>query len=149
MARPALRTGTSERTGAAACQGDRLMYAVAFGCFDLLPAAGTAIARNYGRGPAAVNLGMRISRTWSFGREAPSGAAVSGVGGHGTPSVAGIPAGRGVTLSASTLNALNHPNFAPPNGNLSSPYFGQYRTLGGMIVMSHGGGASTYNRKID
>ena len=47
------------------------------------------------------------------------------------------------------MNALNHVNFAPPNGDLSSPYFGQYRALGGMIVMNHGGGASTYNRKID
>ena len=54
-----------------------------------------------------------------------------------------------VVLSASTLNALNHPNFATPNGDLSSPYFGQYRSLGGLAVMSHGGAPSTYNRKID
>ena len=54
-----------------------------------------------------------------------------------------------LVLSASTLNALNHANFAPPNGDLSSPYFGQYRSLGGLIVMSHGGAPSTYNRKID
>ena len=54
-----------------------------------------------------------------------------------------------VTLSASTLNALNHPNFAPPNGDLSSPYFGQPRALGGLVVMNHGGAPSTYNRKID
>ena len=54
-----------------------------------------------------------------------------------------------VVISASTLNALNHPNFATPNGDLSSPYFGQYRSLGGLIVMSHGGAPSTYNRKID
>lgn len=54
-----------------------------------------------------------------------------------------------LTLSASTLNALNHPNFAPPNGDLSSGYFGQSRSLGGLIVMTHGGAPSTYNRKID
>ena len=54
-----------------------------------------------------------------------------------------------VVISASTLNAFNHPNFATPNGDLSSPYFGQYRSLGGLIVMSHGGAPSTYNRKID
>jgi hypothetical protein len=105
------------------------------GCFDLHPAPGTAIAHNYGRGPGAVNLGLRISRTWGFVREAS---------GHGATAT-----GRGVTVSASTLNALNHANFAPPNGDLSSPYFGQYRSLGGMVVMSHGGGASAYNRKID
>ena len=54
-----------------------------------------------------------------------------------------------LTLSATTLNALNHANYAPPNGDLSSEYFGQYRSLGGLIVMSHGGAPTTYNRKID
>jgi hypothetical protein len=54
-----------------------------------------------------------------------------------------------LTVSASTLNALNRANFTPPNGDLSSPYFGQYRSLGGMVVMLHGGAPSTYNRKID
>jgi hypothetical protein len=54
-----------------------------------------------------------------------------------------------LTVSASTLNALNRANFAPPNGDLSSPYFGKYRSLGGMIVMLHGGVPTTYNRKID
>ena len=54
-----------------------------------------------------------------------------------------------LTVTASTLNALNRANFAPPGGDLSSPYFGQYRSLGGLIVMAHGGAASTYNRKID
>ena len=169
-ARPALLRGMA----AAACQGSGFVYAAAFGCFDLLPAAGSAIGRNYGRGPAAVNLGMRISRTWSFGREAAAGdsyAAFPSGGGHvggaesgsggranggsigGSGSGSGGGSGGGkryrATLSASTLNAFNHTNFAPPNGDLSSPYFGQYRSLGGMIVMTHGGGASAYNRKID
>jgi hypothetical protein len=73
--------------------------------------------------------------------------------GGGTPSGTGPGTGSGrrynLTLSGSTLNALNHPNFAPPNGDLSSGYFGQYRSLGGLIVMSHGGAPTTYNRKID
>jgi hypothetical protein len=85
--------------------------------------------RNAARGPANANLGLRISRTWSFG----DAGSVS----------------RGVTIGASSLNALNHPNFAPPVGNLCSPYFGQYRALGGLVVMSHGGAPTTYNRKID
>jgi hypothetical protein len=118
------------------------------GCFDLQPAAGSAIGHNYGRGPGAVNLGLRLSRTWSFGPERSAAPTDTG-GGHGGGG--GSNGGRryGLTLSASSLNALNHVNFAPPNGDLSSPYFGQYRALGGMIVMNHGGGASTYNRKID
>jgi hypothetical protein len=119
-------------------------------CFNLNPAPGMAIEHNYGRGPGAVNVALRLSRTWGFGPERTAPAPDSG-GGHGGPMAAGTPSGRryGLTLSASTMNALNHPNFAAPNGDLSSPYFGQYRALGGMIVMNHGGGASTYNRKID
>jgi hypothetical protein len=52
-----------------------------------------------------------------------------------------------LTLSASTLNALNRANLAPPNGDLSSPYFGQSLDLANL--MGHTSGASTYNRKID
>jgi hypothetical protein len=96
------------------------------------------VGRNSARGPANANLGLRVSRTWSFGGESSAAPA----GGHGGPA-------RGVTVGASSLNALNHPNFAPPVGNLSSPYFGQYRALGGLVVMSHGGAPTTYNRKVD
>jgi hypothetical protein len=52
-----------------------------------------------------------------------------------------------LTLSATTLNALNCTNLAPPNGDLSSPYFGQSLSLANL--MGHVSGASTYNRKID
>ena len=53
-----------------------------------------------------------------------------------------------LTLSASANNLLNHANYAAPSGDLSSPYFGEYRSLaGGFGPM--GGGSSTYNRKID
>ncbi|HEY3441063.1 MAG TPA: carboxypeptidase regulatory-like domain-containing protein [Paludibaculum sp.] len=53
-----------------------------------------------------------------------------------------------LTLSASANNVLNHANYGAPSGDLSSPYFGQYRSLaGGFGPM--GGGSSTYNRKID
>jgi hypothetical protein len=142
-----------------ACQGNSLMYAAGFGCFDLNPAPGMpVIPRNDGRGPAAVNLALRISRTWEFGGErrlepAPPSGPQPGMGPR--EEMGGHVGGGGaagkytLTLSAFTLNALNHPNFAPPNGDLSSPYFGQYRSLGGMIVMLHGGAPSTFNRKID
>ena len=143
---------------ASACQTPSLKYESGFGCFNLAPAPGSPIiGRDSARGPAAVNHALRVSRTWTFGPEGNSGpdAASSGMGGgHGGGPATGlarsIPGKRySIVLSASTLNALNHPNFAPPNGDLSSPYFGQYRSLGGLIVMSHGGAPSTYNRKID
>jgi hypothetical protein len=120
-------------------------------CYNLFPAPGTAIEHNYGRGPGAVNLGLRVSRTWNFGPERSAAPTDTGSGHGGMPGMTstGTRTRYGLTLTASSLNALNHVNFAPPNGDLSSPYFGQYRALGGMIVMNHGGGASTYNRKID
>jgi hypothetical protein len=156
--RPALLAGV----GAAACQGNGLVYTAAYGCFNSNPAPGSAtigrgvITHNFGRGPAAVNLALRISRTWAFGREGRTGLADSGTADHGGGAMPPramftTNTGRkyGVTLSASTLNAPNHANYAPPNGDLSSPYFGQYRSLGGLMVMAHGGAPSTYNRKID
>jgi hypothetical protein len=152
-ARPALLAGVA----AGACKGANLVYAAAFGCFDLLPPAGMAvIGRNFASGPPAVNIGLRIAHTWAFGGEGPSG--ISRVAGHGGPMHNGPPAGMfdlpagkryNVTISAFTLNALNHASFAPPEGDLSSPYFGQPLGLGGLIVMAHGGAAGTYNRKID
>jgi hypothetical protein len=53
-----------------------------------------------------------------------------------------------ITLSVNASNVLNHVNWAPPSGDLGSPFFGQYRSLAsGFATMSTGGG--TYNRKID
>jgi len=153
-ARPALPAGVS----AAGCQGSNLVYESGFGCFNLRPAPGTpTIGRDYGLGPANWNVALRVSRTWSFGREG-RGAATSAIDGnsHGNGPPIGMaeppPATArryNLTLSASTLNAMNHPNFAPPDGDLTSGYFGQSRSLGGLIVMTHGGAPTTYNRKID
>jgi hypothetical protein len=49
-------------------------------------------------------------------------------------------------LSVSARNVLNHPNFAAPTGDLSSPYFGQSLSLAGFGPF---GTPTTYNRKID
>ncbi|MEO8598165.1 MAG: carboxypeptidase regulatory-like domain-containing protein [Candidatus Solibacter sp.] len=146
-ARPALLRGV----GAAQCSDK---YVAGFGCFVLNPAPGVpAIGRNAARGPASWNQALRFSRTWNFGAE--GGASVkSGGGGHDGAPQGAIPDSAGtrryrMVMSASTLNALNRANYAPPNGVLTSPYFGQYRALGGLAVMSHGGAPGTFNRKID
>ena len=52
-----------------------------------------------------------------------------------------------LTLGVNAMNALNHPNYAAPSGDLSSPYFGVSRSLGGGFGPIGGSGA--YNRKID
>jgi len=71
------------------------------------------------------------------------------MGGSPPPGMFGAATGRRytVTLSVNAMNALNRANYAPPSGDLSSPYFGEYRSLGGGFGPM--GGASTYNRKID
>jgi hypothetical protein len=169
-ARPALMSGLSQ----GACQDSGYTYSAGFGCFNLNPAPGVAtIERNSGRGPAIVNLNLRLSRTWSFGSKGESsgpGDRMGGPmrmggprgGGGGGPRGGGMRGGGGpppgmfggssgkkysLTLSISARNVLNHPNYAAPSGDLSSPYFGEYRALtGGFGPMSS---ASTYNRRID
>ena len=110
-ARPALVPGCSPQNATDAA------------CFRLQ--GSPTIGHNFARGPGAVNLALRVSRTWSLDPH------------------------YSLTLTASTLNALNHANFAAPAGNLTSPYFGQSRSLGGFIVMAHDGTPSSYNRKLD
>jgi hypothetical protein len=160
VARPSLQSAAEP----SACHGNNLVYAAGFGCFNLNPAPGTpAIGRNSGRGPANLSLGLRVSRTWAFGGRGETGATNQGgpppgmmdhggqaPGGHsGGPLEGNVNTGHkyNLTLSASTLNALNRTNLAPPTGDLSSPYFGQSLSLANL--MGHVSGASTYNRKID
>jgi hypothetical protein len=171
--RPSLLTGVNP----AACAGADLVYAPQFGCFNLNPAPGTEITRNFARGPANITLNLRLARTWGFGSKGeaatdeprpPAGGPPPGGGpGAGGPPPGGGSAmggGRGpggpggvfggsstgkrfnLTLSAMVRNLLNSSNFAPPSGDLSSPFFGEYRSLAGFGPM---GGASTYNRRID
>jgi hypothetical protein len=170
--RPALVSGLS----GSQCQGGSLLYEAGFGCFDLNPAAGTpTIGRNYARGPANLSLNMRLSRTWSFGSRGESGVEGGGPppgmggmrgggpGGGGPPAGGPPPGGGGpggpggmfgsssgmkynLTLSLSARNILNHPSYSAPSGDLSSPYFGQYRSLAGFGPF---GGNTTYDRKID
>ena len=79
----------------------------------------------------------------------PPGAVMVPMGG-GPGMMGGMSSGRryNLTLGINASNAINHTNYAPPSGDLSSPYFGEYRSLaGGFATM--GGGGATYNRKID
>jgi len=155
---------------AAQCTGTSLRYAAGYGCFNLNPPAGApTIERNFGRGPATFFLNMRLSRTWSFGDKGESGPAQQGPppgmggarGGPGGGPPGGGPGGGGpppgmfgaasgkkynLTLSLQGRNILNHPNYGVPNGNLSSPYFGESTSLAGFGPF---GASTTYDRKID
>ena len=71
--------------GAGQCTGRDLYYSASFGCFNLNPAPGTSISRNYGRGPGSFNMSVRAARTWTIGGkgEAPGGMGGMMMGGPG------------------------------------------------------------------
>ncbi len=123
-----------------ACTGATLRYVSQFGCFDLLPAPGTpTIPHNFGRGPGNANMTVRLSRTWDFLKKESAGS------GNGAPAASSANLMKyHLTLSIYAINPLNHPNFAPPNGNLTSPFFGKPLSLQGAFSP----GNATYNRKV-
>ena len=98
-----------------------------FGIFDTGPISGqTIVPRNYGIGTGLVGLNVRIAKTFKLGQE---------VKGKRDPME--------LTFTVLSRNLLNHPNLALPNGNLSSPYFGESTALVG------GGGNASGNRRIE
>jgi len=159
---------------AASCGGTGFKYEAGYGCFNLNPAPGTEIERNYGRGPWNETLMLRIARTWGFvnkeGTVQPDGpGGPGGPGGGGPPPGGGRggppPGGGGgpmmfgggsagkkysLTASVQASNVLNHTNLGPPVGNLSSPFFGESISLAQGFGPPGGGsgGSPTYNRKI-
>lgn len=61
----------------------------------------------------------------------------------------GGPSKYNLTVSLNARNVLNHANFSAPSGDLSSPYFGEYRSLAAGFGPPGATGSSTYQRKID
>jgi len=97
-----------------------------YGLLDPTPRPGeTIIPRNLGEGPGLVAANLRVSKIFNLG-EAKSGRGDA----------------RQIIFSINARNILNHPNFAPPNGNLSSPVFGESTAL----VSANG---SSGNRRLD
>jgi hypothetical protein len=52
-----------------------------------------------------------------------------------------------LTLSLMARNLLNHPSYGTPEGDLSSTFFGEPRSLAGFGPFAAGN--TTYDRKID
>lgn len=156
--RPQLLSGLN----AAGCTGASLVYRPEFGCFNPTPLPGTSIERNFARGPQQTNIGYAsLSRTWILNptKEAASKEATVTVPGPGGTSIqvpASMMGGMGgpaagkrkynLTFSINAQNPLNHTTYNAPSGDLSSPYFGVYRSI------SSGGyspsGSSTFNRRV-
>ncbi len=106
------------------------VVATPYGLFDPFPVAGAAIIpRSLGDGPGVIAVNFRISKAFELG---------GGDAGGGKKS--SDP--KQITLSLNARNAINHPNLAAPDGNLSSPVFGQSTALAG-------GQGVTGTRRID
>jgi len=110
--------------GATQCVGRDYYFTPAFGCFNLNPAPGTAISRNYARGPAAFNMNLRVNRTWTIGGkgEAPSGMGGmmmgggppgGGMGGGGMRGGGGPPPGAVMTTPPPGMMGAASANQAP------------------------------------
>jgi hypothetical protein len=145
--------------------------------FNTVPSASCGqqiLPINYGTGPAAFTLNLRVSKSFGFGPKlggasttgapgGPGGPPQGGRGGAGPPGgglgprglsgggrgggpFGGAPVTRryNLTITAAARNVLNHPNFAAPVGNLSSPLFGQSNALLGPPFSS-----GSANRRID
>ena len=138
-----------------------------YDCFNTTPAGGyTPIPINMGKGPAAVAVNLRISRSWGLGPKttATAGAAPAGggSGGHGGGGGFGGPFGGGggggrggpggpggpggganstghkyaLTFSAQALNLFNNIDYGSPAGTLGRPNFNQSTSLAGGIFSS-------------
>jgi hypothetical protein len=148
-----------------------------FGNFNLTPLPGEQIVpRNYGTSPGSFVVNLRVSRSFAFGdlgrgnaAARPAGAAPAGqsavaagpggprVGGPGGPIGPGGPQGPGaqsekrfnLNVSINFQNLLNHVNLSRPEGNLSSPSFGESLGLAGSFGGFVGGGSTgAGNRRI-
>lgn len=127
----------------------------AYGCLDADPtatpngASEKIVPYNLGTGPVNVSLNLRLSKVFGFGPET-GGRAGAGGGGRGEMRGGGL-GGRGLsgnqggpgrvdaatprkynlTFMAMAQNLFNHENLGPPNGTLTSSFFGKSQSLAG------------------
>ncbi len=112
-----------------------------YGAFQLNPAPGQpVIARNFGQGPAFFSASFRLSKTFGFGEASGSAQNEKDSSSNGGSSRYRI------VVSAQAVNITNHLNAGVPEGNLSSPQFGQASTIA--PGFNFGGGAAVYPRQL-
>lgn len=138
------------------------VVATRWGTFDTVPLPGeTIIPVNFGTGPGQFSFNLRLSKTFSFGKEVSRGGGGPrgggggrgrglggrGLGSGGGPSWAANTAANrrfNLTFSVSARNLFNDVNLAPPIGDLDSRFFGKSNALLGGFFSS-----AAANRRID
>jgi len=111
----------------------------AYGNFDTDPIPGqTIIPRNYGHGPATVQMSLNLSKFFEFGPEdkPPAGSPAPPPPAPAKPGAK--PAKKphierkyALGFTVYSQNVLNHVNLAAPVGTLTSPLFGKSIALAG------------------
>ena len=141
-----------------------------YGCLDADPPASPngasekIIPYNLGTGPSNVSLNLRVSKVVGFGPKVTGGGGQGGYQGGGRGGGGGL-GGRGLsgnqggpgrlnattphrynlTFTAFGQNIFNHENLGPPNGTLTSPFFGKSQSLaGGFFGPSTAGNRSIF-----
>ena len=169
--RPALASGSATTHGGPGigpCPVTATACGTPWGVFNLLPAAGTAIAPYSLTGPGQFSFNMRLSKTFGFGESKGRGGAGGGQGDHGGgggPRGGGLgPRGLGgggggfrgmfgdaqdnhrynLTFAVFARNLFNNVNLAPPVSSLTSPYLGTSNAIAADFF-----GGSAANRRID
>ncbi|HEY6290890.1 MAG TPA: carboxypeptidase-like regulatory domain-containing protein [Terriglobia bacterium] len=132
------------------------IVSTSLGTFNTLPAVEEAIiSPNYGDGPSAFTLNLRLSKTFGFGKATRGSGSQRGYGGPGGGGGRGPGGGLGprglsgggggnvfgpgtgenhrynLTFSVQARNVFNNVNLGPPIGVLNSPLFGQSNSLAG------------------
>ena len=173
-------------TFATAASNPRNVYTTPWGVFNSQPLPGeTFIPFDYGDGPAQFTVNFRLSRTWGWGETTTGSGFQGGGGGFGRGGGGGGGGGRGggstgggfsnagrgfgglgnaggtgqkyrLTFLVNVRNVFNHVNYGPPNGVLTSPFFGESTTLSqgnlpnGQGPTQLGGvGSAAGNRRIE
>ncbi|AEU38346.1 TonB-dependent receptor [Granulicella mallensis] len=122
------------------------VYKTAFGTFNANPQPGeTIIPINYGKGPRFVYTGLRLDKSFHFGKAPaapPAPPAKPGPDGKLPPPPPPPPKPYALKFRAEADNVLNHTNYGPPVGTLG-PQFGESLSLNNAF-----GGSPNANRLI-
>lgn len=127
-----------------------------FGNFNVQPAPGEeVIPRNFGQSPGYFIVNLSLSKTFSFGSLSSKKSAASSTQKPGTSTIPGAKPGRvaeakrfSLQFTITAQNLFNRVNLQPPEGNLSSPSFGQSLGLSGFGGLSAPGSIGAGNRRI-
>ncbi|WP_158820364.1 TonB-dependent receptor [Granulicella sp. S156] len=122
------------------------VYKTAFGTFNADPQPGeTIIPINYGTGPRFVYTGLRLEKTFLFGKAPPAPPAPPakpGPNGKLPPPPPPPPKPYGLNFRVEVDNVFNHTNYGTPVGTLG-PQFGESLSLNNAF-----GGSPNANRII-